>query len=138
MIAINLKGTVLCTQVFFQHMCDRWQGHIVNIVSRLGKVGRVKFGGYAASKFVMLGSTETTDAEGIVYNVKATAVPPSAASTQQRAENYKEDQSKLLQAQDIAEEVPFIVTRPERVCIVEADITSQYMRWLPGTGNLKP
>jgi len=62
-------------------------------VSRLGKVGRVKFGGYAASKFGTLGFTKTTDAEGIAYNVKATAVLPGAASTQQRGENYEDDQS---------------------------------------------
>ncbi|CDZ55171.1 SDR family oxidoreductase [Neorhizobium galegae] len=137
MMAINLKGTFLCTQAFFQHMCDRRQGHIVNIVSRSGKVARAKFGAYAASKFGTLGFTETTDNEGVPFNVKATAVLPGATATQQRAENHEDDQSKLLQAQDIAEYVTFIVTRPDRVCIVEANITSQFMKAQPGTGNLK-
>ncbi|MER9947290.1 SDR family oxidoreductase [Mesorhizobium sp. M0047] len=137
MMAINLKGTFLCTQAFFQHMCDRRQGHIVNIVSRSGKVARAKFGAYAASKFGALGFTETTDAEGVAYNVKATAVLPGAVATQQRSENHDDDQSKLLQPQDIAEYVAFIVTRPDRVYIVEANLTSQYMKSLPGTGNLK-
>lgn len=137
MMAINLKGTFLCTQAFFQHMCDRRKGHIVNIVSRAGKVASAKFGAYAASKFGALGFTQTTDAEGLAYNVKATAVCPGAADTQQRSENHVDDQSKLLLPQDIAEYVAFIVTRPERVYIAEVSLVSQFMKPLPGTGNLK-
>jgi NADP-dependent 3-hydroxy acid dehydrogenase YdfG len=138
MMAINLKGTFLCTQAFFQHMCDRRHGHIVNIVSRAGKNGSAKFGAYAASKFGALGFTQTTDAEGIPYNVKATAILPGAVSTQQRADNHVDDQSKLLQPEDVAEYVAFVVTRPDRVCVVEATLTSQFMKPQPGTSNLKP
>lgn len=138
MMAINLKGTFLCTQAFFQHMCDRRQGHIVNIVSRAGKNGSAKFGAYAASKFGALGFTQTTDAEGIPYNVKATSILPGAVSTQQRAENHEDDQSKLLLPQDVAEYVAFVVTRPDRVYVVEATLTSQFMKPQPGTSNLKP
>ncbi|MBE0578768.1 SDR family NAD(P)-dependent oxidoreductase [Devosia sp.] len=137
MMAINLKGTFLCTQAFFQHMCDRRQGHIVNIVSRSGKAARAKFGAYSASKFGALGFTETTDNEGVAFNVKATAVLPGAVATKQRSENHDDDQAKLLQPQDVAEYVAFIVTRPDHVYILDANLTSQHMKPLPGTGNLK-
>jgi 3-oxoacyl-[acyl-carrier protein] reductase len=137
MMAINLKGTFLCTQAFFQHMCDRQQGHIVNIVSRAGKVASAKFGAYAASKFGQLGFTQTTDAEGLPFNVKATAICPGAADTQQRAENHDDDRSKLLLPEDIADVVAFIVTRPDRVYIAEVSPIAQFMKPLPGTGNLK-
>lgn len=137
MMAINLKGTFLCTQAFFQHMCDRRQGHIVNIVSRAGKVASAKFGAYAASKFGALGFTQTTDAEGIPYNVKATALCPGAVATQQRAENHDDDQSMLLQPEDIAEYVAFIVTRADRVSIAEASPVSQFMKPMPNPNNLK-
>lgn len=136
-MAVNLKGTFLCTQAFFQHMCDRRQGHIVNIVSRAGKVASAKFGAYAASKFGALGFTQTTDAEGLPYNVKATAICPGAAATQQRAENHEDDESKLLQPEDVADYVAFIVTRPERVYIGEVSIVPQFMKPMPKPSNLK-
>jgi len=138
MMAINLKGTFLCTQAFFKHMCDRRSGHIVNIVSRAGKVASAKFGAYAASKFGMLGFTQTTDAEGIEFGVKATALTPGAVDTQQRAENHIDDHSKLLQPEDVADYVAFIVTRPARVYIAEASPIAQALKPLPSGGYLKP
>jgi NADP-dependent 3-hydroxy acid dehydrogenase YdfG len=138
MMAINLKGTFLCTQAFFQHMCDRRSGHIINVVSRAGKVASAKFGAYAASKFGMLGFTETTDAEGIEFGVKATAICPGAVDTQQRAENHVDDRSKLLQPEDVADYITFIVTRPDRVYIAEVSPIAQYLRPLPSGGYLKP
>jgi NADP-dependent 3-hydroxy acid dehydrogenase YdfG len=138
MMAINLKGTFLCTQAFFQHMCDRRSGHIVNIVSRAGKIGSAKFGAYAASKFGMLGFTQTTDSEGIEFGVKATALCPGAVDTQQRAENHVDDHSKLLLPEDVADYVAFIVTRPARVYIGEAAPVPQFMKPSPNASNLKP
>lgn len=138
MMAINLKGTFLCTQAFFQHMCDRRSGHIINIVSRAGKVASAKFGAYAASKFGMLGFTQTTDAEGIEFGVKATALTPGAVDTKQRAENHIDDTSKLLQPEDVADYVAFVVTRPARVYIAEASPIAQYLKPLPSGGYLKP
>lgn len=137
MMAINLKGTFLCTQAFFEHMCERRSGHIVNIVSRAGKVASAKFGAYAASKFGMLGFTQTTDAEGIEFGVKATAVCPGAVDTQQRAENHVDDHSKLLQPEDVADYVAFIVTRPTRVYIGEVSPIAQALKPLPSGGYLK-
>ncbi|MGX5850584.1 SDR family oxidoreductase [Mesorhizobium sp. PL10] len=138
MMAINLKGTFLCTQAFFQHMCERKSGHIVNIVSRAGKVASAKFGAYAASKFGMLGFTQTTDAEGVEFGVKATALCPGAVDTQQRAENHIDDHSKLLLPEDVADYVAFIVTRPARVYIGEASPVPQFMKPMPNSNNLKP
>jgi 3-oxoacyl-[acyl-carrier protein] reductase len=138
MMAINLKGTFLCTQAFFQHMCDRKSGHIINIVSRAGKVASAKFGAYAASKFGMLGFTQTTDSEGIEFGVKATALCPGAVDTQQRAENHVDDHSKLLLPEDVADYVAFIVTRPARVYIGEASPVPQFMKPMPNSSNLKP
>lgn len=136
-MAVNLRGTFLTTQAFFQHMCDRREGHIVNIVSRAGKKASAKFGAYAASKFGQLGFTETTDAEGLPFNVKATAILPGAVDTQQRAENHDDNRESLLMPDDVADYVTFVVTRPNRVYIGEASLTSQFMKPLPTSNNLK-
>lgn len=137
MMAINLRGTFFSTQAFFQHMCDRRRGHIVNIVSGAGKKASAKFGAYAASKFGQLGFTETTDAEGLPYGVKATAICPGAVDTQQRSQNHDDDRSKLLQPEDVAEYIAFIVTRPDRVYIGDGTLISQFLRPLPADTHLK-
>lgn len=137
MMAVNLRGTFLCTQAFFQHMCDRKRGHIINVVSRAAKNGSAKFGAYAASKFGALGFTQSTDAEGVAHNVRAIALLPGSVATQQRAENHLDDVEKLLQPQDVAEYIAFIVTRPDRVTFIEPIIAPQFMKPLPGTSNLR-
>jgi len=101
-------------------------------------VASAKFGAYAASKFGMLGFTQTTDAEGIEFGVKATALTPGAVDTQQRSDNHVDDRSKLLQPEDVADYVAFIVTRPDRVYIAEASPIAQALKPLPGSGYLKP
>jgi hypothetical protein len=45
---------------------------------------------------------------------------------------------KLLQPEDVAEYVAFIVTRPARVSIAEASPVSQFMKPIPNPSNLKP
>jgi len=137
MMAINLRGTFLCTQAFFQKMCEQREGHIINVVSRAGKVAGARVGAYAASKFGALGFTQTTDAEGLPFGVKATAICPGAVATQQRAENHEDDESMLLQPQDVAEYVTFVVTRPARVYIGEVSPVPQFMKPVPMPSNLK-
>lgn len=134
---VNLKGTFLCTQAFFKHMCDNRRGHIINIVSRAGKVGSAKFGGYVSSKFGALGFTQVTDAEGQPFNVKATAVLPGAVATQQRAENHEDGEAILLLPEDVAEYVAFVATRPDRVYIAEASPVSQFTKPVKMPSNLK-
>jgi hypothetical protein len=56
-IAVNLKGTFLCTQAVFRQMCDQKYGHIVNVSSGAGKVGPPSFGAYSAAKFGVVGLT---------------------------------------------------------------------------------
>lgn len=96
-------------------MCDNKRGHIINIVSRAGKVSSAKFGGYVASKFGALGFTQVAHAEGQPYNVKATAILPGAVATQQRADNHEDGDAVLLLPEDVAEYVAFVATRPDRV-----------------------
>ena len=79
--AINLKGTFLCTKAVLPIMKRQRSGYIVNIASLAGKIG---FGGaaaYSASKFGVVGLTESLLEEAIGHNIKATAICPGYVAT---------------------------------------------------------
>ena len=58
-----------------------------------------------------------------------------AVATKGRSDNHLDDQSKLLQPEDIAEYVAFILTRPDRAFIVEATIIPQATKPVPNPSN---
>lgn len=79
--AINLKGTFLCTKAVLPVMKRQRSGYIVNIASLAGKMG---FGGaaaYSASKFGVVGLTQSLLEEAIEHNIKATAICPGYVAT---------------------------------------------------------
>lgn len=136
-MGVNLKGTLFCTQAVFPKMCAQKEGYIINIASTAGKGGMAKFGTYTMSKFGVMGLTEVTDSEGFQYGVKATAICPGAGNTQSRADNHLDDTTKLLQPEDIADLVAFLVKQPARAHIGEVIIRPQFLRTPPGSFNLR-
>jgi NAD(P)-dependent dehydrogenase (short-subunit alcohol dehydrogenase family) len=79
--AVNLKGAFLCTRAVLPVMKRQGSGYIVNIASVAGKTG---FGGasaYCASKFGMVGFTESLLEEGVGHHIKATAICPGYVAT---------------------------------------------------------
>jgi 3-oxoacyl-[acyl-carrier protein] reductase len=79
--AVNLKGAFLCTKAVLPIMKRQRSGYIVNIASVAGKTG---FGGasaYCASKFGMIGLTESLLEEGAAHHIRATAICPGYVDT---------------------------------------------------------
>jgi acetoin reductase-like protein len=62
-IAVNLKGVVFCTQAVVREMMKRKSGKIINIASRLGKVGGPYVASYTATKFAVIGLTQSNALE---------------------------------------------------------------------------
>jgi 3-oxoacyl-[acyl-carrier protein] reductase len=80
-LGINLKGTFLCTKAVFPVMKRQRSGYIVNISSLAGKFGMAGMGAYSASKFGVIGLTESLLAEAIEYQIRATAICPAYVAT---------------------------------------------------------
>jgi 3-oxoacyl-[acyl-carrier protein] reductase len=79
--AVNLKGAFLCTRAVLPIMKRQQSGYVVNIASVAGKSG---FGGssaYCASKFGMVGLTESLLEEGVGHNIRATVICPGYVDT---------------------------------------------------------
>lgn len=127
-MAVNLKGVFLCTQAVFSHMCEQEYGHIVNISSVSGKYGHVNGGAYCASKFAVIGFTETTNNEGRQYGVKASVVCPGPVDTKMRRDNHPDDViENLTQPEDVADLVLFHVTQSPRAHTLESVIRTPLM-----------
>lgn len=107
---VNTKGLFLCTQAVFSRMCEQGSGHIINISSGAGKRGSARFGAYAASKFAAVGFTQTTDAEGQPYGVKASVVCPGPVDTVMRRDNHPNDiLEHLTRPEEIADAILYLV-----------------------------
>jgi 3-oxoacyl-[acyl-carrier protein] reductase len=80
-LAINLKGTFLCTKTVLPEMKNKRSGYIVNISSIAGKVGMGGAPAYSASKFGIVGLTQSVLEEGIEFNIRATVICPGYVAT---------------------------------------------------------
>jgi 3-oxoacyl-[acyl-carrier protein] reductase len=77
-IAVNLRGTFLCTRSAATAMSAQGSGHIIQITSASGLVGNFGQANYAAAKAGMMGMMYTACKELARYNIRCNALWPVA------------------------------------------------------------
>jgi short-subunit dehydrogenase len=77
----NYLGMVYCTKVFLGPMVARHSGHIVNVASLAASFGVAGMAGYCASKYAMLGFSESLNHELHGTGVRITVVSPIGVKT---------------------------------------------------------
>lgn len=126
MIDTNIKGLLYITRLISPGMVKRGKGHIVNIGSIAGKEAYEKGNVYNATKFAVDGLTQAMRIDLVDYGIKVSAVNPGAAETEFSLVRFKGDKAEAdkvyegftpLYAEDIAETILFVVTRPPHVNI---------------------
>jgi 3-oxoacyl-[acyl-carrier protein] reductase len=80
-LEVNLKGAFLCSQAAIRPMLKQRDGHILNISSFGGRVGRAGQANYAASKAALIGLTQSLAKEAGSRNVRVNAVLPGFLCT---------------------------------------------------------
>lgn len=80
-LGVNLKGTFLCSKAVAPHMMERRSGRIINMSSQAGKRGRPVISHYCASKFAIIGFTQSLAHELGPFNVTVNAVCPGEVKT---------------------------------------------------------
>src|SRR5438309_6012685 len=80
-MATNYFGTVYCTKEFLPKMLEQKSGHIVNVASVAASFGIPGMASYCASKFAMLGFSESLYQELKGTGVGVTVVSPIMVTT---------------------------------------------------------
>ncbi|PEZ04800.1 3-ketoacyl-ACP reductase [Bacillus sp. AFS018417] len=109
-IQVNLMGVYYVTRAALPGMIEQQSGDIINISSTAGQKGAPVTSAYSASKFGVLGLTESLAMEVRKYNIRVTALTPSTVATDMAVELGLTDGNpdRVMQAEDIAE---FIVAQ---------------------------
>jgi 3-oxoacyl-[acyl-carrier protein] reductase len=81
LMRINYLGTVYATRAVLASMADRRRGHIVNVASIAGRVGAPFEAAYSASKFAVVGMTESLAAEVQGFGISVSLVNPGPVET---------------------------------------------------------
>jgi NAD(P)-dependent dehydrogenase (short-subunit alcohol dehydrogenase family) len=112
-IAVNLRGTFLCSKFALEPMLARGEGWIVNISSGAGKRGVATRTAYSAAKFGVVGFTDALDAEVRPHDVRVHVVCPGPVETRMRREGFPdEDPATLSRPEDVADAVLFCLLQP--------------------------
>jgi meso-butanediol dehydrogenase/(S,S)-butanediol dehydrogenase/diacetyl reductase len=78
---VNAKGVFLCSKAVLPGMITRRQGRIINTASIAGKRGNPRTAAYCASKFAVVGFTQSLAHEVALYNITVNAVCPGVLAT---------------------------------------------------------
>lgn len=78
---VNVKGVWLVTKHIVPHMIERKKGKIVNIASMAAKMGAPLLTHYSASKFAVVGFTQSIAKELAPYGINVNSVCPGFVKT---------------------------------------------------------
>lgn len=113
-IDTNLRGTFLCNRAVLSSMIKQRQGQIINISSTSGLKGRPFDSVYCASKFGMIGLSESLAQEVRQYGIKVHVVLPDAVDTPIWDQNGPVPApDDALPAQRVADLIVFLTGLPE-------------------------
>jgi NADP-dependent 3-hydroxy acid dehydrogenase YdfG len=134
MVSINVLGVLYCAHAALPHLLraaedsPRGIADLVNISSVAGRLQRKGSGVYEATKHAVGAFSESLRQEVAGRHVRVSLVEPGATATELSSHNRPEVRTAIaqrfgsierLEADDIADVIAFIVTRPRHMAINE-------------------
>jgi 3-oxoacyl-[acyl-carrier protein] reductase len=120
LIAVNIRGTYICCREALQRMILQHSGYIINISSVVGFKGYENQSAYTATKHAVVGMTKTLALEAQKYNVRASVIHPGGVDTEMAGEARPDlDRSLLMQPEDIAQSILFLLSLSDRAAVDE-------------------
>jgi NADP-dependent 3-hydroxy acid dehydrogenase YdfG len=126
MIDTNIKGLLYTSKVVSNWMIANGSGHIINLGSIAGKEVYPNGNVYCATKHAVDALNKGMRMDLLQYGIKVTAIHPGAVETEFSEVRFKGDKEKAkkiyegfdpLVAQDIADTIWFVASRPPHVNI---------------------
>lgn len=123
-IKVNLLGMYYVTREVLPKMIEQKAGDIINISSTAGERGGAVTSAYSASKFGVLGLTESLAMEARKHDIRVTALTPSTVVTDLAINEglVKGDEKDVLQAEDLAELIVSTLKLNPRVFVKSAGL----------------
>lgn len=125
LIQVNLSGAFNVLRAVVPHMKDRQAGYIFNLASICGKVGYAGLGAYTASKFGLVGLSESLFNELAPYHVKVTAICPSFVATDMVSHIAYPPSNLMIQPDDILQVIRGLLMLSPQACVKEIVVHCQ-------------
>jgi len=125
-VKVNLFGVYYVTRAVLPQMIERKTGDIINISSTAGLKGNPMTSAYSASKFGVMGLTESLMQEVRKHNIRVTALAPSTVVTElaKSASLIDNNEERLMHPEDLAELIVDQLKLNRRVFVKDASIWS--------------
>ena len=128
MLDINVKGLLYVSKAIIPQMVAKNTGHVINIGSIAGKEVYPKGNVYCASKHAVDAINKGMRIDLNEYGIRVGAINPGLVETEFSTVRFKGDEDRAkgvyrgfqaLKAEDIADIIRFVVTRPYHVNIAD-------------------
>ncbi|MRG86787.1 3-ketoacyl-ACP reductase [Salinibacillus xinjiangensis] len=114
----NVMGMVYVTKAVLPGMMERDRGDIINISSMSGIYGTKGSSAYSASKFAVIGLSESLMQEVRPHNIRVSVLTPSLVETDLvRGDSGERNPKKFTQAEDLAEYITSLLKLEQRTFI---------------------
>jgi NADP-dependent 3-hydroxy acid dehydrogenase YdfG len=134
MLDVNIAGVLWCAHAALPHLLaaaedgSRGVADMVNVSSVAGRVARSGSGVYNLTKHGVGAFSESLRQEVAPRHVRVSLIEPGAVATELSSHNRPQIRDQIaerfsgverMEAQDIAEAIMFVITRPRHVAINE-------------------
>ena len=126
-IQTNVMGMYFVTKEVLPYLIDKNEGDIFNISSTAGLTGNANTSAYSASKFAVIGMSESLMKEVRKNNIRVCTLTPSTIASDMSIElgiANKNSEDSVLQPEDFAELIVAGLKLPRRAMLKAASLWS--------------
>ncbi|MDO6759497.1 3-ketoacyl-ACP reductase [Tamlana sp. 2_MG-2023] len=126
-IQTNVMGMYYVTKEVLPHLIDKNEGEIINVSSTAGLSGNATTSAYSASKFAVIGLSESLMKEVRKNNIRVCTLTPSTIVSDMSVDlgiANKDSEDSVLQPEDFAELIVAGLKLPRRAMLKSAALWS--------------
>ncbi|EAS18939.1 3-oxoacyl-[acyl-carrier protein] reductase [Flavobacteria bacterium BBFL7] len=126
-IQTNVMGMYYVTKEVLPHLIDQNHGEIINVSSTAGLNGNASTSAYSASKFAVIGMSESLMKEVRKHNIRVCTLTPSTIASDMSIDlgiASRDSEDSVLQPEDFAELIVAGLKLPKRAMLKSAALWS--------------